>query len=135
MPVPHRASLLGFGSCPGAEDASRHSQRRGRQVLSTRIGLRRIAAVAVAMSVLTGVVAVPIAAATSTVSGSLTYREKVALTPAAVAIVTIIDTTAAADAGVIIGQQVINGPTALPIDFSVLVEADQIDQKHAYALY
>ena len=56
------------------------------------------------------------------VSGSLTFRERIALTPAAVAIVTIIDNTAAADAGVIIGQQVINGPTTVPIDFSVLVE-------------
>src|SRR3954469_22907005 len=107
----------------------------GSQVLSTRIGLRRIAAVAVAMSVLTGVVVVPIAAATSSVSGSLTYREKVALTPAAVAIVTIIDNPAAPDAGVIVGEQVIHGPTALPVDFSVLVEAGTIQSAHSYSLY
>ena len=78
---------------------------------------------------------VPIAAATTSVTGSLTFRERIALTPEAVAIVTIIDTTAAPDAGVIIGEQVINGPTAVPIDFSVLIEADTIDQTHAYALY
>ena len=102
---------------------------------STRTGLRRAALAAVAVVLLAGVVVVPTAAATASVTGSLTYREKIALTPAAVAIVTIIDTTAAPDAGAVIGQQVINGPTAVPIDFSVLVDAATIDQTHAYALF
>ena len=102
---------------------------------STRIGLRRVVAAAVSIVLLVGVVVVPTAAAATSVTGSLTFRERIALTPSAVAIVTIIDTTAAADAGVIIGQQVINGPTAVPIDFSVLVEADTIVPTNAYALY
>jgi len=104
-------------------------------VPSTRIGLRRALTAAVAIVVLTAVAVVPIAAATSHVSGSLTFRERIALTPGAVAIVTIIDNTAAADAGVIIGQQVINGPTTVPIDFSVLVEDSSIVPTHAYSLY
>jgi len=79
--------------------------------------------------------AVPISAANTSVSGTLTNREKIALTPAAVAIVTIVDTTAAPDAGVVIGQQRIDGPSQVPIDFSVLVNADAIDQTHSYALF
>ena len=102
---------------------------------STQIGLRRAAAVAVAIVLLSAVVVVPTAAATSHVSGSLTFRERIALTPTSVAIVTIIDNTAAADAGVIIGQQVINGPTAVPIDFAVLVEDSSIVPTHSYSLY
>src|SRR4029079_12593584 len=90
---------------------------------------------AVAIVVLTAVAVVPIAAATSHVSGSLTFRERIALTPWAVAIVTIIDNTAAADAGVIIGQQVINGPTTVPIDLSVLVEDSFIVPTLCYSLY
>ncbi|MFL5673495.1 MAG: YbaY family lipoprotein, partial [Chloroflexota bacterium] len=102
---------------------------------STRMGLRRIAAATVAVVLLASVVVVPIAAATTTVSGSVTYANAVAPSPGAVAIVTIIDTTAAADAGVIVGQQVIDAPAALPVDFSVLVDAATIDPTHAYALF
>ena len=47
-------------------------------------------------------------AANTTVSGSLTYSDKVALSP---------------DAGAIIGQQRIDSPIAVPIDFFVLVDA------------
>ncbi len=101
----------------------------------SRLALRRFGLVAVAGALLSGLLAVPIAAATSSVSGSLTYRERIALTPAAVAIVTIVDTTATPDAGVVIGQQRIDAPSGVPIDFSVLVDAATIDPTHAYALF
>ena len=108
---------------------------RGRAVPSSHRRLRA-AAILVLLAALTGaVLAVPIAAATSSVTGSITYRERIALTPQAVAIITIVDTTAAPDAGVVIGQQRIDAPTAVPIDFSVLVDASTIDQTHAYALF
>ena len=96
----------------------------------------RAAATLVLLAALTGaVLAVPIAAATSSLTGSITYRERIALTPQAVAIITIVDTTAAPDAGAVIGQQRIDAPAAVPIDFSVLVDASTIDQTHAYALF
>ena len=108
---------------------------RGRAVPSSHRRLRA-AAILVLLAALTGaVLAVPIAAATSSVTGSITYRERIALTPQAVAIITIVDTTAAPDAGAVIGQQRIDAPTAVPIDFSVLVDASTIDQTHAYALF
>ena len=77
----------------------------------------------------------PISAATSTVSGTLTFREKIALSPSAVAIVTIVDHTAAPDAGAIVGQQRIDAPGTVPIAFSVLVDDAAIDKTHAYGLY
>ena len=87
---------------------------RGRAVPSSHRRLRA-AAILVLLAALTGaVLAVPIAAATSSVTGSITYRERIALTPQAVAIITIVDTTAAPDAGAVIGQQRIDAPTARP---------------------
>ncbi len=108
---------------------------RGRPVPSFRPRLRRASAFAIVVAFLAGALAVPLLAANTSVTGTLTFREKIALTPAAVAIVTIVDTAAAPDAGSVIGQQRIDGPTALPIDFSVLIDADAIDQTHAYALF
>lgn len=87
------------------------------------------------VAIFSGLVAAPIIAANTTVSGSLTYVEKVSLSSSAVAIVTIVDQTAASNAGAIVGQQRIDGPTALPIDFAVLVDAGAIDPIHAYALF
>ena len=71
----------------------------------------------------------------ASVTGSLSYDEQIALTPDAVAIVTIVDQTAAADAGAVIGQQRIDAPAAIPIDFSVLFDAATIDPTHSYALF
>ena len=102
---------------------------------SIRPGLRRATIVAVVVAAFSGLLAVPIAAANTSVTGTLTYLERVALTPQAVAIVTIVDQTAAPDAGAVIGQQRIDAPVAVPIDFSVLVDADTIDPTHAYALF
>ena len=108
---------------------------RGRALPSSH-RRRRAAAALVLLAALSGaVLAVPIAAATGSVTGSITYRGPIALSPQAVAIVTIIDTTAAPDAGVVIGQQRIDAPASVPIDFSVLVDASTIDQTHAYALF
>ena len=75
------------------------------------------------------------AAATTTITGTLTSSETIALKPGAVAIITILDHTAATDAGAIVGQQRIDGPTAMPIAFSVLVDDSAIDKTHAYGLY
>ena len=108
---------------------------RGRAVPSSHRRLRSVAVVGLLAALVGAVLAVPIAAATSAVTGSITYRERVALSPQAVAIVTIVDTTAAPEAGAVIGQQRIDAPTAVPIDFSVLVDPATIDPTHAYALF
>jgi len=87
------------------------------------------------VALVSAALAVPILATNASVTGSLAVPQGVALTRQAVAIVTIADTTAAPDAGVVIGQQRIDGPTAAPIDFSVLYDETAIDQTHSYALF
>ena len=101
----------------------------------SRPTLRRLGLLGVALALLSGLFVIPAIAANSSVTGSLTTEETVTLTPAAVAIVTIVDTTATADAGVVIGQQRIDAPPSVPIDFSVLVDGTTIDPTHSYALY
>ena len=101
----------------------------------SRPTLRRLGLLGVALALLSGLFVIPAIAANSSVTGSLTTEETVTLTPAAVAIVTIVDTTATADAGVVIGQQRIDAPGSVPIDFSVLVDGTTIDPTHSYALY
>ena len=87
------------------------------------------------VALVSAALAVPILATNASVTGSLTTPEGVTLTPQAVAIVTIVDQTAAPEAGVVIGQQRIDGPTAAPIDFSVLYDDTTIDPTHSYALF
>ena len=96
---------------------------------------RRAPLLTVVVALASALLAAPTGAANATVTGSLTYTDKVALSPDAVAIITIVDQTAAADAGAIVGQQRIDSPASVPIDFSVLVDAGAIDPTHAYALF
>ena len=91
-PIPGR--LL---PCARVRDArGRDAPLRGDRTLpSTRFARQRAALlVALVAVVATGLVAVPISAATSTVTGTITTTEATPLTPEAVAIVTIVDTTA-----------------------------------------
>ena len=97
--------------------------------------LRRSVLLAAVVALMSAALAVPILATNASVTGSLTVPEGVTLTPQAVAIVTIVDQTAAPEAGVVIGQERIDGPTAAPIDFSVLYDDTTIDQTHSYALF
>ena len=104
-------------------------------MLVTRSDRLRAAVFAIAAILTVGVLVTPISAATTTVTGTMTFREKVALTPAAIAIITVVDHTAAPEAGAIVGQQRIDNPGNVPIAFSVLVDDAAIDPTHAYGLY
>ncbi len=89
----------------------------------------------VAAAWLVGLVAAPVSAATAVVTGSLSYAETTALSPSAIAVVTVVDTSASADAGVIVGQQRIANPGNVPIAFAVPYDASTIVDDHAYALF
>jgi len=105
-------------------------------VLVRRPERLRAAVPGLVLVLLAAVLAAPISAATTTVTGSLTLPNgTTALTPQAVAIVTIVDHTAAQDAGAIVGEQRIDAPGSVPIAFSVLIDDGAIDQTHAYGLY
>jgi len=69
------------------------------------------------------------------VSGTITYRERMALTPDAVVIVQIQDVSRADSPADVIGEQVIHDPSQVPIPFEVAHDPRDIDKRHTYALY
>ncbi len=79
----------------------------------------------------------PTRAEVQSVSGVLTFEDNVALSPAAVAVITLTDRSPDG-AGTIIGQQRIDAPVgdaSGAIPFSVPFEDGQINQTHAYAIH
>jgi uncharacterized lipoprotein YbaY len=76
----------------------------------------------------------PATAASATVSGTLAMREKIALSPVAVAVVTLVDQQPGAGAGLIVGEQRIDG-VVLPQAFSVAYDPAAILDGHSYALF
>ena len=129
------ASLLGFGPGPGRGGVAGDPHREVASLSSSRPILRRLSAAMLAVGLLAALMTVPTSAATTAVTGTLSYAESVTLTPNAVAVVTIVDQTASPDAGAIVGEEWIGAPTTVPIDFSVLIDSATLDPTHAYALF
>ena len=67
-------------------------------------------------------------------SGTVTTKEKVALTPAAVAVVTLVDQSAGGTGGAIVGQQRITG-AQFPVPYAVTYDTGAIDPDHSYAVF
>ena len=74
-------------------------------------------------------------AATTVVNGVIVPDGSFAPSDTAVAVVTLIDQTADADAGAIVGEQRIDGIDSAPIAFEVLYDDAAIDPSHSYALF
>ena len=72
--------------------------------------------------------------ATAQVTGTMTIREDVTLSPDAVAVFTIVDQNASNKAGGIVGFQRINN-AATPVAFSVAYDTASIDPKESYAIF
>ena len=70
----------------------------------------------------------------SSVSGAITYREQVALTPGAMVIVQIRDTSYVDASAPLIAEQVITDPGQVPIEFSVPYSRDDIDPSNIYSI-
>jgi len=68
------------------------------------------------------------------VSGTVTYRERIALTPGAKLIVQIRDTSYADAAAELIAEQVISDPGQVPISFDVDYDPDDIDSGNVYSV-
>jgi len=73
-------------------------------------------------------------AAVTSATGTITTKDKSALSGSAVAIVTLVDQTASPEAGGVLGQQRIEGLTALPAAFAVEYDDARIDPAHSYAI-
>ena len=101
-------------------------------MLTNRV--RRSIATVLGLSLLTLLAAAPVSAHVENVTGTITLRERVQLSPLAVAVVTLTDRSPNG-AGTIIGQQRIDGATGAAIPFSVPYDADEINNKHAYSVY
>ena len=74
-------------------------------------------------------------ASTSKVTGSITYRERIALPPSAVVTVKLVDVSLADAPAVLIAEQVI--PTAgrqVPFEFALAYDASRIQPSHTYAV-
>ena len=90
---------------------------------------------------LAGCTATPVVPATGTgtatgkVTGSITYRERIALPPSAVITVQLVDVSRADAPAVLIAEQVI--PTQgrqVPFEFALAYDASRIQASHTYAV-
>ena len=70
----------------------------------------------------------------SSVSGTVTYRERIALTPGATLIVQVRDTSYADASAELIAEQVISDPGQVPISFKVAYDRDDIDSRNTYSV-
>ena len=68
------------------------------------------------------------------VTGTVTYRERITLTPGATLIVQIRDTSYADAAAELIAEQVIADPGQVPIKFKVPYDPDDIDSRNVYSV-
>ena len=74
------------------------------------------------------------AGADASVSGTVTYRERIALSSDAVVTVQLRDTSYADAAAVLISEQIISNPGQVPIDFELRYVSDEIDDRNTYSI-
>ena len=70
----------------------------------------------------------------ASVSGTVTYRERIALTPGASLEVSLRDVSLADAAAPLIARQTISDPGQVPIEFKVEYNRDDIDSRNTYAV-
>jgi len=71
---------------------------------------------------------------TAMITGTVSYRQRIALTPDAVITVTLEDTSLADAPAQIIGQQTITNPGQVPVPFSISYDPSKIIPNHTYAV-
>lgn len=75
------------------------------------------------------------AAAPAMVTGTVTYRERIALPPTAVIKVQLVDVSRADAPAVVIGDQVIHpGGQQVPLAFEIAYDSTRIEANHSYAV-
>ena len=96
--------------------------------------MRRQLSMIAVLGTLTSVTAVFAQDPLQSVRGSITYRERIALPPAAVVEVTVVDVSRADAPATVIGRQRIENSGQVPIPFSVHYEPSAIDPRHRYSV-
>jgi len=69
----------------------------------------------------------------ASVSGTVTYRERIALAPDAVVSVQILDVSLADAPATVMGEQIIENPGQVPVPYDVAYDPNEIDERHTYA--
>lgn len=120
--------LVSAAQVGARRDAARRGGRglAGRSV-STGVGLMLLLAVGCGAGGL-------ISGSGSSVTGTVTYRERIALTPEAELIVQVRDTSLLDVASKLIAEQVIPDPGQVPIKFEVEYDPDVIDPRNTYSV-
>jgi putative lipoprotein len=72
--------------------------------------------------------------AATQVTGSVMYRERIALTPAAVVQVEVVELTQDGSPGTVIGEQKIQSPAQVPIPFAVDINPQRVRAEGSYAV-
>src|SRR5262245_32368350 len=70
----------------------------------------------------------------ATVTGTVTYRQRIAMPPGAVVEVSLLDAARADTTGVVIDKQELRPTTQVPIPFTLSYDPAQIDEKHSYTV-
>ena len=70
----------------------------------------------------------------ATVTGTFTYRERIALTPNAVVEVKLVDISRADAPAITIGEQIIKNPGQVPIAFEIEYDLADIDERFSYTV-
>ena len=68
------------------------------------------------------------------VSGTVTYLQKIGLSPNAVVIVSLLDVSRADAPSVTLGEQLIENPGQVPVSFEIEYDPDEIDDRFSYAV-
>ena len=93
--------------------------------------LSRVTLLTLALLLIAPALFVHAAGEPTAVTGQVTSKSKIALSISAVAVVVLVDQTASADGGSIIGIQRINKPGNVPLAFSVPYDSAAIQPDHA----
>ena len=74
------------------------------------------------------------APSTASITGTITYREKIALTPNAVIDVKLVDVSRADASAVTIAEKIIGDPGQVPVSFEIEYDPADIDDRFTYAV-
>jgi len=116
------------------ESAAGASAERRRNDLALVVGALVAGLLALVTIVICIAGAILVLGGQNSVSGTITYRERMALTPDAVVIVQIQDVSSADAPAEIIGEQIIHDPGQAPIAFEVDYDPRDLDDQHTYAI-
>lgn len=71
----------------------------------------------------------------NSVTGAVSYRQRIALPEDAVVVVQLRDSSQADTAALVLDQQVIKQPGQVPIPFELHYNLDEIDESHTYSVF